>query len=107
MIPGLGYFYGGITHKKNLLTTLLSTMLSIAIVAIQWFIWGYSLSFSETGSSFIGNMDHAFFIDVGDKPHSNAPTIPSNLFMLFQGYDEQRLMYSNRIVYFSNIFYIF
>lgn len=87
MIPGLGYFYGGITHKKNLLTTLLSTMLSIAVVAIQWFIWGYSLSFSETGSVFIGNLDNAFYINVGDKPHPNAPTIPSNLFMLFQGYD--------------------
>ncbi len=35
MIPGLGYFYGGITHRKNLLTTLLSTMLSLGIVSIQ------------------------------------------------------------------------
>jgi Amt family ammonium transporter len=85
MIPALGYFYGGITHRKNLLTALLTTGLGIAVVSIQWFIWGYSLSFSETGSVFIGNFDHVFFINVGDLPHGNAPTIPSNLFMVYQG----------------------
>jgi Amt family ammonium transporter len=108
MFPGLGYFYGGITHRKNLLTTLLSTSLGLGVVSIQvilklfntvsntfnfncsnsitqWFIWGYSLSFSEKGSIFIGNLNNAFFMDVGDRPHPNAPTIPSNLFMLYQG----------------------
>jgi len=64
-------FEKSILNFKNLIT--------------QWFIWGYSLSFAEDGSVFIGNLKHAFFMGVGDKPHSNAPTIPSNLFMLFQG----------------------
>ena len=56
MFPGLGYFYGGLTHRKNLLTLLLSTSLSLAVVFIQWFVLGYSLCFSESGSVFIGNM---------------------------------------------------
>jgi len=85
MFPGLGYFYGGITHRKNLLTALLTTGLGLGVVSIQWFIWGYSLSFSETGSVFIGNLDHAFFINLGDKPYSYSMNIPSNLFMIYQG----------------------
>jgi Amt family ammonium transporter len=56
MIPGLGYFYGGITHRKNLLTSLLSTALGLAVVSVLWFIWGYSLSFSQSGSVFIGDL---------------------------------------------------
>ena len=34
----------------------MSTALSVAIVSIQWFIWGFSLSFSETGTVFNGNL---------------------------------------------------
>ena len=56
MIPGLGYFYGGITHRKNLLTSLLSTALGLAVVSVCWYIWGYSLSFSQSGSVFIGDL---------------------------------------------------
>ena len=56
MIPGLGFFYGGITHKKNLLTVLLSTSLGLAVVSVFWYIWGYSLAFSQSGSTFIGDL---------------------------------------------------
>ena len=55
-IPGVGYYYGGIIKRKNLLTLFMSTALSVAIVSVQWFIWGFSLSFSETGSAFNGNL---------------------------------------------------
>lgn len=85
MIPGLGYFYGGITRKKSLLTMLISTGLAVSIVSFQWFLWGFSLTFSQTGSTFIGNLDHVVLIDVGNDPHPIAPTIPANTFMVFQG----------------------
>jgi Amt family ammonium transporter len=84
MIPGLGYFYGGITSKKNFLTMLLASILAVAINSIQWFGWGYSLAFSQTGSVFIGNFDNVALLNVGNDPHTLAPTIPENTFMIFQ-----------------------
>ncbi len=60
-IPGLGFFYGGITRKNNKLTLLCSSVLSLATVTIQWYIFGYSLSFSKTStSSFIGDFCNKF-----------------------------------------------
>jgi Amt family ammonium transporter len=79
MIPGLGYFYGGITSKKNFLTMLLASILAVAINSIQWFGWGYSLAFSQTGSVFIGNFDNVALLNVGNDPHTLAPTIPEIL----------------------------
>ena len=48
-------YYGGIIKRKNLLTLLMSTGLSVSIVSIQWFIFGFSLSFSDTGGVFNGD----------------------------------------------------
>ena len=84
MIPGVGYYYGGIIKSKNSLTLLMSTGLSVGIVSFQWFFWGFSLSFSTTGSKFIGNLDNFALTNVGNVPHLLAPTIPGNVFMIFQ-----------------------
>ena len=45
MFPGLGYFYGGIAHRKNLLTILLSTTLGLSVVSIQ--VWKKKKKFSN------------------------------------------------------------
>jgi len=82
MFPGLGFFYGGITHKKTFLTQLFATSLGLAVVTVQWYLIGYSLTFSQTGSVFIGNFDHAVLLNM-NTPHPNAPKLPTNLFMMF------------------------
>ena len=54
-LPGLGYLYSGLTRRKNALTLLFLSILSLAITSFQWFFIGYSLVFSETGGTFLGD----------------------------------------------------
>ncbi|KAI9504628.1 ammonium transporter AmtB-like domain-containing protein [Coemansia spiralis] len=85
MIPGLGYFYSGMVRSKNALSLVFLCMMALAVVTIQWVLWGYSLAFSETATSpFIGNLKHWLFLDVSYKPHPNAPTVPGIVFALYQ-----------------------
>jgi len=57
----VGYYYGGIIQRKNMLTLLMSTALSVSIVSVQWFTIGFSLSFSETGGVFNGDFGSLHF----------------------------------------------
>lgn len=84
MIPALGYFYGGLAQRKSALSLLLSGGLSIAVVSIQWYFMGYSLVFSERGTRMIGTFRHFILKKVGSAPHSIAPNIPANLFMIYE-----------------------
>ena len=59
MTPGLAFFYGGLVGRKNVLTIMIQSFVSMAIVDILWFTVGYSLCFSGDGS-IIGNLDNAF-----------------------------------------------
>lgn len=88
MIPGLGYFYSGLARHKNALSLIFLAMLSLAVVSVQWFIFGFSLAFSEAGGYFIGNFKYAFFSNVFVDPvatYSGVPAVPIAAFMIFQG----------------------
>lgn len=54
-LPGLGYLYSGLARRKNALSMLFLSLVSLGIVSFQWFFIGYSLVFSETGGSFWGD----------------------------------------------------
>ncbi len=56
MIPGVGFFYSGLLRRKNALSMIWLSMMVLAVVSFQWFFWGFSLAFSETGSAYIGNL---------------------------------------------------
>ncbi|RKP23534.1 ammonium transporter AmtB-like domain-containing protein [Syncephalis pseudoplumigaleata] len=85
MCAGLGFFYSGLARAKHALSLMFLMMLSISIVSVQWYFWGYSLAFSETGTSgFVGDLRHIVMRDVGMEPHPNAKTIPGIVFFLFQ-----------------------
>ena len=56
MIPGLGFFYSGLLRRKNALSMIFLGVVVLAVVSFQWFFWGFSLAFSETGSKFIGDL---------------------------------------------------
>lgn len=85
MTPGLGFFYSGLSAPKNALTLIMLSMLSMAIVTFQWFIFGFSLSFSETGSPFIGNSDFFGMKNLGASAlPGTAPAIPGIAFSLYQ-----------------------
>ena len=45
MTPGLAFFYGGMVRGKNVLGTMMQSFVAVAIVSVQWVLWGYTLSF--------------------------------------------------------------
>src|SRR4051812_49547041 len=57
--PGLALFYGGMVRQKNVLATLLQSFAALAIISIQWVLWGYSLAFGPDHGGLIGGLDWA------------------------------------------------
>lgn len=86
MTPGLAFFYGGMVHRKNVISTMIKSVVAAGVVSILWVTVGYSLCFGPSIGGFIGNpMTHLFFKGVNSgAPWSLAPTIPLTLFALFQ-----------------------
>lgn len=86
MTPGLAFFYGGMVHRKNVISTMIKSVVAAGVVSIIWVFVGYSLCFGESIGGFIGNpFTHLFFKGVSSgAPWSLAPTIPLTLFALFQ-----------------------
>ncbi len=86
MTPGLAFFYGGMVHRKNVISTMIKSVVAAGIVSILWVTVGYSLCFGESIGGIIGNpFTHLFFKGVNSgAPWSLAPTIPLALFALFQ-----------------------
>ncbi|MDR4994830.1 ammonium transporter [Bacillus altitudinis] len=83
MTPGLALFYGGLVRSKNVLSTTMHSLTSLAIVSIVWIMFGYSLAFAP-GNAWIGGLDWIGLKDVGFEPGSYSKTIPHSLFMMFQ-----------------------
>jgi Amt family ammonium transporter len=84
MTPANGYFYGGTVEFKNAMSVIFVCFLTLAVVTIQWYFWGFSLAFSPTGGAFIGDLVHGGFANLNLTPHPNAVTIPGLLFCFYQ-----------------------
>lgn len=86
MTPGLGFFYGGMVGKKNVISTMLQSFMAMIIVTILWVIIAFGLSFGSSIGGIIGNPSpYLFFQNVSTTSSwSLAPTIPFLLFALFQ-----------------------
>src|SRR5262245_65704212 len=82
--PGLALFYGGMVRQKNALATLMQSFIIMAIISIQWVLWGYSLAFGPDKGGVIGGFEWAGLRGVGLEPSSYAPTVPHQAFMMFQ-----------------------
>ena len=86
-LPGLGLFYGGLVRAKNMLSVLMQVMMIFSLITVLWFIYGYSLAFTESGA-FFGGLDRLFM--KGMTPDSPAATfskgivIPEMVFACFQ-----------------------
>ena len=85
MTPGLAMFYGGMVRRKNVLGTIMHSYIAIALVSLQWILFGYSLSFGPDVKGVIGSLGWAGLSGVGFVPNADyAPTIPHLLFMAYQ-----------------------
>jgi Amt family ammonium transporter len=83
--PGLILFYGGLVRTKNVLSTMMHSLILMAMISALWMVFGYSMAFAP-GNAFCGNpLTHLFLKGVGAAPDADyAATIPSETFMLFQ-----------------------
>jgi Amt family ammonium transporter len=85
MTPGLGFFYAGLSRRKNVINLLTQCFISVAVVTVVWTLWGYSLAFGPDVGGYVGRLDWVFLRGVGGEPNTDyAPTIPHSAFMLFQ-----------------------
>src|SRR5690242_21545123 len=65
MTPGLAFFYGGMVNRKNVLSTMMKSIVAAGVVGVLWIVVGYSLCFGTSIGGFIGNpLTHLFFKDV-------------------------------------------
>ena len=91
-VPGLALFYGGLVRSKNMLSVLMQVMVTFSMIVVLWFIYGYSLAFTE-GNAFLGGFDRLFMRGIWDNAagtFANAATfskgvyIPEIIFAAFQ-----------------------
>jgi Amt family ammonium transporter len=86
MTPALGFFYGGLVRKKNLVSTIAQCFIIFAVISIIWALYGYSLAFGPSIGGVIGNLSLAGLngITIHDITPALAPTIPTLLVFAFQ-----------------------
>jgi Amt family ammonium transporter len=84
MTPALGFFYGGLVRRKNVLATIMHSFFILCLISIQWVLWGYTLAFGPDQGGLIGGLDFLVMSGVGSEPIALAPTVPHQAFMVFQ-----------------------
>lgn len=85
MTPAVGFFYGGMVRKKNILSTIMMCFAILMVISLQWVLIGYTLAFGPTKAGLIGGLNWLGLIGVGQLPNVDyAATIPALAFMIFQ-----------------------
>jgi ammonium transporter, Amt family len=85
MTPGLAFFYGGLVGRKNVLSIMIQSFVSMGWTTVIWYLFGYSLCFSGDVGGIIGNLDMSFLKGVDlMAPSPINPTIPLIVFVAYQ-----------------------
>ena len=85
MTPALGFFYGGLVRRKNLVSTIAQCFAIFAVVSLVWALWGYTLALGPPLNAFIGSLDDFGLNNVGTAPNLGySDTIPELLYFAFQ-----------------------
>jgi len=85
MTPALGFFYGGLVRRKNLVATIVQCLAIFSVVSLVWALWGYTLTFGPSVDGIIGNLSKALLFNVGAAPNpAYSVNIPELLYFAFQ-----------------------
>jgi ammonium transporter, Amt family len=85
MTPALGFFYGGLVRRKNLVATIVQCLAVFSVVSLVWALWGYSMTFGPAVHGVIGNLSDFLLMNVGAAPNPlYSPFIPQLLYFAFQ-----------------------
>jgi Amt family ammonium transporter len=86
-LPGLALFYGGLVRRKNVLSVLAQCLGIAGLVAILWWLCGYSLAFSKDGAikGVLGNLDWKFLTGVDSTPNTDyGAWVSHNVYSMYQ-----------------------
>ena len=75
MTPALAFFYGGLVRRKNVLSTIMHSFFILALVSVQWVLWGYTLAFGPDAGGF-GIIGSTRLLGLKGRADPNAPTRP-------------------------------
>ena len=85
MTPALAFFYGGMVRKKNLLSTINLSFITVGLISLQWVLIGYTLAFGTSLGGLIGGLNFFGLSNVGAEPNADyAATIPHLAFAAYQ-----------------------
>ncbi|KXS20186.1 ammonium transporter [Gonapodya prolifera JEL478] len=84
MTPGLGYYYSGMARSKNALTLIMLCFLAYAVVTVQWYLIGFSLTFSDKGGKLWGDCTYCFLRNIGQNVLTNIPSVPTVTFAFYE-----------------------
>ncbi|NLO74154.1 MAG: ammonium transporter [candidate division WS1 bacterium] len=85
MTPALGFFYGGLVRRKNLVSTVVQCFTIFAIACGVWTLWGYSLAFAPTHHGLVGGLRYLLLHGIGMAPLEDySPTLPALSHYFFQ-----------------------
>ena len=84
MTPGLALFYGGLVRAKNVLGTVMQSLIALGVVTVLWVLVGYTVAFGPDVGTVTGGLQHLGLRGVGAAPSVLAPTVPASAFMVFQ-----------------------
>jgi len=85
MTPGVAFFYGGMVRRKNFLSTMVMSFVTLGLIGLLWVLYGYSLAFGPDKWGIIGGLNYAGLNGVGQAPSTvYATTVPHLAFMTFQ-----------------------
>ncbi len=87
VIPGLALFYGGLVRSKNMLSVLMQVFMIFSLMMVLWFVYGYSIAFTE-GNAFFGGFSKLFLngvtVDSVAATFSKGVYIPEFAYIIFQ-----------------------
>ena len=85
MTPALGFFYGGLVRRKNLVATIVQCLMVFSVVSLVWALWGYTLAFGPAYHGVIGTLYNLGLLHVGIAANpAYSSTIPELLYFAFQ-----------------------
>jgi Amt family ammonium transporter len=85
MTPGLAFFYGGMVRRKNALSTIMMSFMTLGLIGVLWVVYGYSLAFGNDIGGFIGGANFLGLANVGQDPSPiYGSSMPHLIFMAFQ-----------------------
>ena len=82
MTPGVGLFYGGLVRKKNFISMIALSFVSLALASVHWILIGYSLAFGSDVGGIIGNLNYVGL--AGVSAEAGTGSYPPLVFMMFQ-----------------------